>query len=253
MTIFSSRLLSTMDPSDWDRVVKSYNEVIYANIRERVGQMSTDDIDRYSAKYNTPTSTSEDVLSHMLEWGGFKGMLLSGGLVKNDSPLFNRLMRNEPALPHSPPRSFGKSWYELLDFPESEFECQVMLSGIGRRKREVNQSVWLMSVNECLWACRDGSEKGMMLIGADALWRDSNAEQRAELWKEIQSYFIENEISFKLTYGQWEQPFTLCLRPRLGVEIAATLIAQMPPPMSDSVFSFAHVEPNFPLRWLLRR
>ena len=196
MTIIPSRILSTMDPADWDQLVTSYNEVIYANIRERVGQMSAEDIDRYSARHNTPTSTHEDVLSHMLEWGGFKGMLLSGGLVKNDSPLFNRLMRKEPALPHSPPRSFGKSWYELFDHPESEFECQVMLSGISRRKREVNQPVWLMSLNECLWACRDGTEKGMMLIGADALWRDSNAEQRAELWKDIQSYF-NDEISFK--------------------------------------------------------
>lgn len=252
MTLLSSKLLSTMDPSVWDRIVTEYNDVINSNIRERVANMTADDIDRYSVRYNTPASTSEHVLIHMLEWGGFKGMLLAGGLVNNDSPLFNRLISNKTALPHSPPRSFGKTWYDLFDYPTSEFECQVILSGMGRRQRDINQSIWLMSVNECLWACRHGTETGMMLIGADVLWRDSCEEQRAVIWKDIQPYFL-GDISFTLTYGQWEQPFTLSLRPRQGIENVPELIAQMPPPLSDSVFSFAHVEPDFPLRWSLKQ
>lgn len=236
------------EATHWQQVAEQYQTVISDNATAHVQRMTDEDLLRYSEKNNTPTASREDVLRHMIQWGGFRGMLLAGGLTRHDSSLFRRLLDGIPPLPHVPPRNFGKSWFELFD-EEGYFECSVRLFGPGRRKVDLSQKTWLLEINECLWACRSGSEAGMLLIDLAQQWRGTTTTERDRMWPDIR-LLLARDISFEVCFGAWNDPFALMLSP---CGEALDRLADLATPGTDDPFAWTRSEPEFPFRWLISR
>jgi hypothetical protein len=252
MTSITHRNYSPVEIANWDGAVARYNQVINANAEIRVSHMGEEDLRRYSDRYNTASASREDVLGHMFRWGGFRDLIISGGLTNNESALFARLLSGKEPLPHSPPRYFKQPWYELFDRPDACFECAVKPKGMSTRKRDAGRNVFVFEVNDCPWECVSMSDSAQRLLAIDAQWaRDSDAA-RSDLWLEARD-LLQRDVSLQLTFGRWETPFRLWLDSREDRSGLGTALSEYPQPSTDSVFGFPFEAADFPARWLISR
>jgi len=238
--------------ANWDGAVERYNSIINSNAEARVKLMSDDDLRRYSAMFNTASASPEDVLTHMFRWGGFRDLLISGGLDGRSSSLFTRLLQGKEPLPFAPPRYFGKSWYALFDQPNALFESTVTIKGRSTRKRDAGRSVWVLLINDCPWECCEMTLAARRLVEIDQQWLTATPQAKGDLWLELRSLYLQ-DIELYVNYGHWKGICTLSLESKIPHVNLGENLAQLPQPQTESVFGFPHGVDGFPLRWILTR
>lgn len=245
--------LSNADNEQWDAAVVRYDALINQNASARVGGMNAADLKRYCDRYNTPTDSREDVLGHMMRWGGFRGMLLAGGLVREQSGLFKRLLAGKDPLPSPPPRNFGAPWYELFDEPPGTgFECHVLLKGKSTRLRDAGKSVWVFAINDCPWECDEANESGLALLAvADKALSLPDGQLDAGTCRSVMDAMAATP-AFVMTFGQYKSKFKMSLEPSSPDQALGTTLGALPCPGSNNVFGWSYTGNDFPAFWVLR-
>lgn len=235
------------DPASvaWDHAVEHYKDVVTANAKERLARMSEDDIARYRALHNLPQASATDILKDLITTGSFRG---ASSAQKPKPRIGNKL-----AWASVQARSFGKPWLELFYECEGaqEVECFVSVFGLGRREKDFERKIWLLELNEGLWECFDASAAGLQLITLDQRWSVCNTANRHLLWPEVCA-LLEQDISYSLRYGEWEETFKLRLKVAKDVDVQAAL-ACLPVPTSSGVFKMNRFEAGFPFSWVISR
>lgn len=247
LTPHSSRLSDTR-AANWNTAVDQYTRTFNDNARRRVAAMANDDLSRYSAIHNTPTDSPDDILAHILRWGGFRQLLLSGAVEKNQSALFLRLLDGLEPLPHAPPRNLKQPWYDLFEKGEP-LPCNARIRGISPRKRDIGKAIYVVEVNECPWECVDASADAVLLMTFNQLYLGGPVpqEQLASVVKAM-----SGTVVLSLKFGQWPNPFKLSLEKVGPIDSLAEALRNLNTGL-HTPFELPGSGPDFPLRWTISR
>lgn len=91
------------------------------------------------------------------------------------SMLLRRLLDGKEPLPHPPPESFGKGWYDLLETGRAENVVVRPWQWNPEQKIAINEDVWTIlerkSETQMIVTYREGGERFRLTKGGDGVWR----------------------------------------------------------------------------------
>lgn len=204
----------------WNASVQRYNEIMGRNYEIRVETMSENDLIRYYHHNNIAQPSKECVLEHMRRWGGFRSLVINGGLFKEKSDLFERLLSGKDALDFPPPRKHGRPWYALFDEPGS-YECKPEeVRADKRAHRRAGQHDVIILIDGCPWEIARSSTAAGKLLALQQQWQDATAasdlaaKSRVSKAGGVHARSFKGEIAMVLRFGQW--PYNFSLTPAKG-------------------------------------